>query len=141
MYVSNFVEGRHYPVNLVEDEAHSTFYDYRRRRDALGYTFTSELDKIFHGLGGIKESISVSRNSYPRILLLYMQHEICIETLLLFNEFLPFDKKFDKYLGENDILWSVIRNQMVKFKPFMKCDMEKMRKILKDKVTEKLDGV
>jgi len=138
LYVSNFVEGRYYPVNLVDDEAHSTFYDYCRRRDALGYTFKAELDKVFRN--GIKDSISVSRNEYPRILLLYMQHEISIETLVLFNEFVPFDKKFDRYLGENDTLWCVIRNVMRKFKPFMKCDMDKMRKILKEKVSENLDG-
>lgn len=138
LYISNFIEGRHYPVNLVDDEAHSTFYEYRRRRDAMGYVFTSELDKVFRD--GVKESIAITRGTYPRILLLFMQHEIGLETLVLFNEFLPFDKKFDKFLGESDILWSVIRQQMVKFKPFMKCDMDKMRKILKDKVSENLDG-
>jgi hypothetical protein len=138
LYVSNFIEGRHYPVNLVEDEAHSTFYDYCRRRDALGYTFKAELDKIFRN--GVKESISISRNAYPLILLLFMQHEVSLETLVLFNEVVPFDKKFDKYLGADDMLWSIIRNQMVKFKPFMKYDAEKMRKILKDKISENLDG-
>jgi hypothetical protein len=137
LYVSNFIEGRHYPVNLVEEEAHSTFFEYCRKRDALGYVFGDELGKVF--VKGVKESISVNRGEYPRILLLYMQHEIGLETLVLFNEYLPFIPMFDKALGKQDILWSVIRQQMLKFKPFMKYDAEKIKGILKRKVSEELN--
>ena len=134
LFIANILVGRQYSVELVEEEAFNTFYSYRKRRDSLGYVFRNELDKVFED--GMTKSIAVGKKTYPKILLLYLQNAITLETLILFNEFLPFVDRFNEHLGEDDILWCNIKRVMMKFKPFMRYDADKMKKILRDKIVE-----
>jgi hypothetical protein len=59
-----------------------------------------------------------------------------LESAAILNDFVPYASKFDKYLGDDDIIWSRVALKLRKFRPFIKYDAEKFKAILKEKVNE-----
>lgn len=133
-YVANLLDDKHYITELLDDSAVENFTRYISRRQSLSYNFTNELDRIFRH--GITSPFVVSDNVYPLIISLYLRGVISPETIVITNDFIPFFSKFNKYLGETDPIWSKISLKLIKYRPFLKYDREKFKRILKEKVND-----
>ena len=133
-YVANLLDDKHYITELLDDSAVENFTRYIGRRQSLSYNFTNELDRIFRN--GITSPFVVSDNVYPLIISLYLRGVISPETIVITNDFIPFFSKFNKYLGETDPIWSKISLKLIKYRPFLKYDREKFKRILKEKVND-----
>lgn len=136
--IANRLQDKNYITELLEEEAHHNFLDYKRRRQALTYNFTNDLDRLFRH--GVKKPFEISEDQYPYIITLYLRGIISPETMIIVNDFIPFFSKFDKYLGEHDPIWSKIALKLRKYKPFLKYDDAKFKLILKEKVNENSTG-
>ena len=133
-YVANLLDDKHYIAELLDDSAVENFTRYIGRRQSLSYNFTNELDRIFRH--GITSPFVVSDNVYPLIISLYLRGVISPETIVITNDFIPFFSKFNKYLGETDPIWSKISLKLTKYRPFLKYDRDKFKRILKEKVND-----
>ena len=136
-YVANFLEDKHYVTELLDDVAERNYREYQRRRQSLTYIFTSELEGLFDS--GLTRPFKLNDGEYPDIVNLYLRHVLSPETLVIINDFIPFEEKFSKYLSD-DILWSKVSLKLKKYKPFVRYDKEKVKSILKEKFDENTRG-
>ena len=134
LYIANFIEGEHYAIRFLDQEASDKFFEYRSRKQSMCYVFGNELDKVFSR--GIARSTKCEKGMYPYILELYMGHEICLETMVILDDLVPFIDRFDKHLG-GDTVWSVIKMSILKMRPFVKYDKEKAKSVLKEKINDR----
>jgi hypothetical protein len=130
-YVANFLEDKHYVTELLDDTAERNYREYQRRRQSLTYIFTSELEGLFDS--GTTRPFKFNDGEYPDIVNLYLRHVLSPETLVIINDFIPFEDKFNKYLSD-DILWSKVSLKLRKYKPFVHYDKDKVKSILKEKI-------
>jgi hypothetical protein len=130
-YVANFLEDKHYVTELLDDTAERNYREYQRRRQSLTYIFTSELEGLFDS--GTTRPFKFNDGEYPDIVNLYLRHILSPETLVIINDFIPFEDKFNKYLSD-DILWSKVSLKLRKYKPFVHYDKDKVKSILKEKI-------
>lgn len=137
-FISNRLEDRNYITELLEDDAIENFTKYKARRQALTYTYTQNLDRVFRH--GLHKPFEIAEGEYPYIVGLYLRQAISPETMIILNDFIPFFDKFDKYLGTNDIIWSKIALKLRRYKPFLKYDRDKFKAILKEKIDEVTRG-
>ena len=133
-FIANRLQDRKYVTELLEDEAVQNYNDYMRRKQALTYVFSNELDRVFRY--GITKPFALKEGEYPYIISLYLRRVISPETMVILSDHLPFFEKFDKYLGKNDVIWSKVSLKISKYKPFLRYDREKFKRILKEKVDE-----
>ena len=131
-YVANLLKDRHYITDLLDDAADENYTEYKRRHQSLSYIFTNELDRIFSD--SVTRPFAISSGHYPDIVNMYLNGTISPETFTIISEFIPFDTKFNKYLGNEDPIWSKVSLKMTKYRPFLKYDKKKFKHILKEKI-------
>ena len=137
-YVANFLEDRHYIVELLSEEAHAAFWESEKRRQALSYIFKNDMDRVFDN--GCKHAFDLVDGEYPHIVNLTLRQSIALESAVILNDFVPYTAKFDKYLGDDDIIWSRLALKVRKYRPFLKYDSDKIKAILKEKVNGNSTG-
>jgi len=133
-YIANFLKDKHYITEMVEDEARENLTQYIRRRQSLAYNFSNEVERVFKH--GINRPFSISDGQYPYIISLYLGSRISPETMVILSDFITYTDKFNKYLGENDPIWSKVALKLQKYKPFLKYDRDKFKHILKETIDE-----
>ena len=133
-YVANLLDDRHYITDMIDDNAHGAFYELQKRQQSLSYIFKNDLDLIFES--GCKSAFDCGNGDYPHIVNLVLRRTIAIESAVILNDFVPYFSKYDKYLGDDDIVWSRVALKLRKYRPFIKYDAEKFKAILKEKVHE-----
>jgi hypothetical protein len=133
-YVANFVQDKHYIIELLENEAEKNYAEYKSRKQALAYNFTNELDRVFSG--GLSRPFTINDGEYPLIISFFLGKRLSPESMVILNDFIRFSDKFDKYLGNNDPIWSKVELKIRKYKPFIKYDKDKFKHILKEKIDE-----
>lgn len=128
-YVANLLEDKHYVTELLDDAAQQNYRDYRKRRQSLTYNLTNELEKLFNS--GTARPFELSNDSYPNIVNLYLCHVVSPETMVILNDFVPYESKFDKHLSD-DIIWNKVSLKLRKYKPFVRYDKDKVKDVLKN---------
>lgn len=137
-YVANLLADRHYVTQMLDEDAHGAFYELQKRNQSLSYVFKNDLDKVFES--GCKSAFDTQHGDYPHVVNLVLCNAIAIESAAILNDFIPYIDKFDKYLGDDDIVWSRVALKLRKYRPFIKYDAEKFKAILKEKVHENSTG-
>ena len=132
--LANILSGRKWIGEFMEDDAEQTYINYIKRSQSFTYTFKNDMDKIFSSISSPTKIFKEKNSTYPVLLELHMANDVNIESLCVLNSFIPFIHIFDKKLGEDDFIWSTIRNMIVKLTPFLTYDREKCKKILKDHI-------
>jgi len=125
--IANFIDNDDFYVgDIRDDKANEVYMEYKKRQQALSYTFKSDLGKMKEDFN---ENIVVPKNEHPYLLRLYMRKDICIETLTLINRCVNIFNYWDKEL-EGDIMWPTIKMKAEKFSPFLNVDINKYREII-----------
>jgi hypothetical protein len=136
-YVANFLEDKHYITELLDDTATINLVKYQGRRQALSYNVSNDVDMVLRN--GSCDAFKTYSDQYPGVLLLYLQRRICIESLVVMNDFILFREKFDKYY-DGDVIWPKVSLKMQKYRPFIKYDKDRMKLILKERIDENSRG-
>lgn len=133
-YIANFLQDKHYIIELLENEAEKNYTEYKYRKQALTYNFTNDLDRVFSL--GLSVPFVVNDGEYPIIISLFLGKRLSPESMVILDDFIGFSNKFDKYLGNDDPIWSKIALKVRKYKPFLKYNKDKFKHILKEKIDE-----
>jgi hypothetical protein len=136
-YVANFLEDKHYITELLDDTATTNLVKYQGRRQALSYNVSNDVDMVLRN--GSCDAFKTHSDQYPGVLVLYLQRRICMESLVVMNDFILFREKFDKYY-DGDVIWPKVSLKMQKYRPFIKYDKERMKLILKERIDENSRG-
>lgn len=131
-YIANFLQDRHYATEMLSEEAHGAYYEYEKRRQSLSYVFKNDMERVFEN--GCKPVFSNNDGDYPLLIGMVLSGGITLDSAVILNDFVPYVTKFDKYLGNDDIIWSRIALKLRKYRPFVKYDAQKFKAILKERV-------
>ena len=130
--VSNFVDqGVQWIGDLVSEESETVFKLWQRRNQSLTYMFTNEiflLDEDFMSY------FKVVDGQHPKLLVMYKQKKISIETLVILNDVLSFFPIWDKKI-KDPIIWPSIRDKCLKYQPFIRYDKVRIKNLVKDLIS------
>lgn len=132
--VSNFIhDTRTWIGELLSEESETKYKEWKRKQESLTYTFKNEIDFLD---GYTKEKFDelfhVESGTHPRIIRMYLQKEISLETLIILDSVFTFMKRYDKMI--TDPLYKEVSKLCKKYHPFLKYDKTKMKSLIRDKV-------
>jgi hypothetical protein len=114
---------------LVSDEANETYLRWQGRQQSLTYTFKTELSLL---ADDFKASMMVAKGQqYPRLLTLYRQNKISIETMSILNDMLTFVPYWDKVIVEN-VIWPATKSRLIKYSRFVTYDKAKFEPLVRE---------
>lgn len=115
--------------DLLEDKAHQVYIDWLKRVQSLTRTFQLDLNEFNDDFDS---NIIVEGGQHPRILQLYNQRRICLETLVILNGLTKCFRYWSKNISDTIVFPSI--NKLVNdYSPFLEYDKDKMRRIVVDK--------
>lgn len=129
--VANFLENDKAWIRDIAygEDAKRIYQEWLRRTQSLTYNFKNDLDKLDENFDS---NFKISNNSHPNVLKLYLRKEISLETLMLLvaaTECLSYWNKKMQY----DPIWESVATKIIKYQPFLKYDLQKIREIIIDK--------
>lgn len=132
--ISNFISNpRIWVGELISETGRENYLNWKRRKESLTYIFKNEIGFLENlNPEEINNIFKAPRRSHPKIIKLYLQKEISLETLIILDEILTFMKSYDNII--NDPLYAEISRICRKYRPFMNIDKEKNVSILKSVV-------
>jgi hypothetical protein len=141
--VANFVaRGDFWVGDIFDDDAERIFTEWKKRLQSLTMVFSEDINKIIKEMLNSEmnfDDIFISENGrHPLLMKMVLREDIAIESFIIMNKFLGFDRQFDKDM-EDDLLWEELRIKCLKYEPFVAIkDTTKHRKILLNKLEESI---
>lgn len=128
--VANLSENeKHWIRDLAYSEnAEKTYKNWLKRQQSLSYVFKQELGKLD---SDFNRNFVVKSNEHPLLLKLFLAKEISLETLCLLLEFTGAKKHWDNKM-QYDLVYDIVKTKIEKYTPFIRCDREKLRKVVLD---------
>ncbi len=117
---------------MFSDEAEARYLEWKKRIESLSYTFKTELSALDDNLN---KNFEVIDGQHPYIVKQFLRKNISLETFVILDDILKFGKVLNKHISDT-IIWPNVYTKVEKYKPFLKYDKFKFRKILKEKFYE-----
>jgi hypothetical protein len=120
---------------LLSDECENRYKEWLKKKQSLTYTFKNEMSFID---GWNSEELNswfgVEVGEHPNIIKKYLRGEISLETLTILNSIMGLLNRYDKNF--DDPVYKGVSQLCKKYQPFLEYDQPKMKRILKDMVTQ-----
>jgi hypothetical protein len=129
--VANFVHSDdNWTKSLLEEEAEQTYREWKRVTDSMTKIYVEDLQKI-----ATKETFNdlfkVDEGQFPKLLNLFMQKEITIETMVILNNLFNFIKIWDKKISD-DIIYPKVSRKIRKYGSFLNVNVDKYKSLTKE---------
>jgi hypothetical protein len=112
-------------------EGEGRYTAWKKRTQSLSYLFKEEVETIFDD-SNFDSMFAMDGLRHPQILKEYLRGNISIETMVILNGILGYQKQWDKNL--TDPVWETVSMRMKKYSPFLNIDVPKYKSILKEVV-------
>lgn len=127
--LSNLVKNPNAWIRDIVDESGTTVYeDWIKRKESLSYLFKLELNKLDEGY---KTNFAVTNGQYPKLITLYLQKQISLETFSILTHISKVLDRWDEVIVDKIIAGDIILLSR-KYYPFLAIDEKKFSKIIKD---------
>ena len=129
--VSNFVHSDdNWTKSLLEEEAEETYRDWKRTTDSMSKIYVEDLQKI-----ATKETFNdlfkVEDGQFPKLLVLFMQNDVTLETMVILNNIFDFIKIWDKKISD-DIIYPKVSRKIRKYGSFLNVNVDKYKTLTKE---------
>ena len=104
------------------ERAEKNYVDWKKRQQSLMYSFNSEICKLDDDFNS---NFTVKDNTHPKLLRLYLQKEISLETLVMIVKATNCLNHWNKKM-KYDPVWLDISTKITRYMPFLKYDTEKV---------------
>ena len=108
------------------DAAGKVYQEWVKRTESLSYIFSSDLSKLDDDFNS---NFIIKNNSHPKLLKLYMSGEITLESMVMLVDMAKCMKYWNSKL-EYDPIWEQVSTKIVKYRPFLSYDKEKIKNIV-----------
>lgn len=126
--VSNFIEGEvKWVGDLVSEQSETIFKKWQARNESLTYIVTTEIQSLSDDFISY---FKVENGQHPKLLRMYKQNKISIETLTILNQVLNFFSEWDKKI-QDPIIWPSVRDKCLKYQQFLQYDRVKMKDLIR----------
>lgn len=130
-FVSNFVscdDPETLWIGEMIKEGESRYQEWQKKIQSLSYVFKEESQSLFDE-NKFEEVFNCSKG-HPPLLKKFLSGKISLETMVIYDRIFLFGSKFDKKL--QDPVWQTVSRKIKKYNPFLKIDIFKFKKILKE---------
>jgi len=131
-FVANFVlcnDPESLWIGEIINEGEQRFSLWKKRTQSLSYVFKEEIEKLFSE-NSIEDLFTIKNGSHPRLLKIFLQGNLSLETMVILDSIFGYRKNFDKKL--DDPIWKFVSMRITKYSPFIHIDVFKYKKILKE---------
>jgi hypothetical protein len=126
-YASHFVKGTKWIGEMLTHE--EDYQAWLKRVQSISYIFEQDITHLSLEYESFDSLLAHNEGSHPHIITAYLQEEISLETVVIINKLTGFIRKADKEITET-ILWPEVSLKIRKYDPFLKVDLDKMKKIV-----------
>lgn len=128
--VSNFLHDEKIWIgNLILEEATERNRDRLRNVQSLSYIFKNDCTLLNENCSDPNSILEVQNGNYPKLLKMYLQHDIQLETVCVMNSLMNFISMWSRKISDT-IQWPMIERRIKKYTPFLVYDSSKMKNIL-----------
>ena len=129
--VANFVHSDdNWTKSLLEEEAEQTYREWKRRTDSMSKIYTDDLQKIATK-DNFNDLFKVEDGQFPKLLVLFMQNEVTLETMVILNNIFDFIKIWDKKISD-DIIYPKVSRKIRKYGSFLNVNVDKYKTLTKE---------
>ena len=132
-FVSNFItctDPSKLWIGEIIREGETVYTEWKKRTQSLSYVFRQETENLFDNRK-VDDVFDCSKG-HPLVLRHYLNGNISLETLVIYNQIFSFGNDYDKKL--KDPVWETVSLKIKKYSPFLHIDVFRYRKILKQVV-------
>lgn len=131
--LSNLLENNKVWIKDIaySQNAEEIYQQWAKRVQSLSYNFKNECSNL---LDNFDENFKVKSN-HPHVLRLFLSKKICLETLIILVDTVNCMPYWNNKMSY-DPVWEETAEKIIKYRPFLKYDKEKIKKILLDKFSE-----
>lgn len=135
-FVSNFLaNSKRWIGNLQSNDGHEEYLKFKKYKDAFNYHFRSDIvlvsnDMLSNGIS-FDDMFSVFNGQHPRLLRLYLQKKISIQTMVVLDYFLSYTKRWNKEITDK-VVWPDTSHKIKKVKTFIEFNPTETKMILKE---------
>lgn len=131
-FVANFVEcddPQSLWIGEIIREGESRYKKWSKKIQSLSYIFKEEVESVFNSQN-FNQMFEIKNGQHPKILKEYLQGKLSLESMIILNSILKYQKDFDGKLL--DPIWEFVSLRISKYSPFLHTDIFKYKKILKE---------
>ena len=130
--VANFVSSdNNWTKSLLEEEAEQTYRDWKRRTDSMSKLYVEDLQKLCPDSKQFNDLFKVENGQFPKLLNLFLQKEVNIETLVILNNIFNFIRIWDKKISD-DIIYPKVSRKVRKYGAFLAVNVDKYKLLTKE---------
>jgi hypothetical protein len=130
-FVSNFItctDPSKLWIGEMIREGDQRYEEWKKKNQSLSYIFAQETQSFFEDKK-VDEVFKCSKG-HPPVLKNFLNGNISLETLVIYDRIFLFGKNFDKKL--KDPVWESVSMKMKKYSPFLHIDVQRYKNILKE---------
>ena len=128
-YIANFKMDVKYVGDMLNEGGEQYYRSHKKVMESIHYSFENDINKLSEIENSIDELLLSENNNHPKIIKLWMQDEILLETIVILDSLTGFMDRENKKITET-IIWPDIYRKITKYKPFVKFNTEACRSIL-----------
>lgn len=130
LLVANFIKNpKVYVRDLLEEPANEVYTAWKKRTDALSYTFSSDLSLLDDDF---QTNFVVTNGQMPKLMQFYLNKQISLETITILAHLTNVFPSWEANIVDRTISRDIIRLTK-KYYPFLDVDRKKFAEIVKNK--------
>ena len=135
-FLSNFVSNTNLWVgDIIGKTGDDQYKQWSKKIEALHYYYEQDIDYILERKIEFDDIFNSKDGQHPPIVKMFLAKKINFETVLILDDILSFSKQLNKSISEK-VLWPKLYDRMIRYRPFLKYNVTKYKKSLRDKLKE-----
>ena len=135
-FLSNFVSNTNIWVgDIIGQTGDDTYKQWSKKLEALFYYYEQDLEYMLEQNIEFDDIFTSKNGQHPPILKMFLSKRINFETFIILDDILSFSKQLNKNISEK-VLWPKLYDRMIRYKPFLRYNVTKYKKSLRDKLKE-----
>jgi len=128
--VANLSIQKYYVKNLLDNECVDNYKQFKKRKQKLTYKITEDMRYLYDKYDTLDTVLEVQNGQHSVILREFLGNNICPETFIAFDNMFGIFGDYDELIQEQ-FIWPKTKNRLVKLKPFIEYEKEKLRTVMK----------
>ena len=135
-FLSNFVSNTNLWVgDIIGKSGDDHYKEWSKKLEALFYYYEQDLEYMLEQNIEFDDIFTSKNGQHPPILKMFLSKRINFETFIILDDILSFSKQLNKNISEK-VLWPKLYDRMIRYKPFLRYNVTKYKKSLRDKLKE-----
>ena len=118
-----------YVGDMLNEGGEQYYRSHKKVMESIHYSFENDINKLSEIEKSFDSLLTSENNNHPKIIKLWMQEEILLETIVILDSITGFMNRENKKITET-IIWPDIYRKITKYKPFVNFNIDKCKSIL-----------